>query len=226
MKRGGSGGRRYGKRNGDGGEDHGPNGYQEIPYRDALLESGEVPLHEIDAFVIPARDENGVGQHISLNIPPYMYRQMQISLRSMRFPYLDIQYLIRHAIHRHMYFLTEIRSSLPSHILSECESLIEVSRDQEFRTRSREAFEAVSNQIEKYCTDGERGEATRLLARVRQAMEGVQSSPWKSRFMVQLMRRYSHLISVADGGTAPESLNTITGAVNGSTDHESAPKFH
>ena len=120
----------------------------DIPFRDADLDNGEIPVDELDTFVIPGTDERGIGEHTHMRLPPYIRRQIKIILTSNRFPYLNESALIRHAIVRHLYWLVDLRSSIPKHILPALAGMLEVCRDDEMRIQIEHVFERIDSRTD------------------------------------------------------------------------------
>lgn len=173
----------------------------DIPYRDADTDvlvqcptcgslHAEVPIEELDTFVIAGRDDRGAHMTVHVSMPPAMVRAMQIILRSLRFPYVDVASLIRHAIKRHVYWITAQRNSIERHILPTLESITEVARDDDMRTRVEEALARTEAQIDRHMRSGESAEALKMLASIRSKLEGVQDSTWTRRFRTEIEHKY------------------------------------
>lgn len=179
------------KREDDGNED---SGNHSVPFQDANLELGEIPLDDIDTFVVPARDEKGAYTTIHLNIPPHMYRQLQIVVKSGRFPYLDISDLTRHSLMRHIRFCVDIRESIPKHVYTSLEALMEVCRDNELRLRVAAAFEEIDRQITGHLNRLEIPDAIRLLTILKNRVDVVPSSPRQVTLRNGILRRFGYVL--------------------------------
>lgn len=174
--------------------DDGDSGNQSVPFQDANLELGEVPLDDIDTFVVPARDEKGAYTTIHFNIPPQMYRQLQIVVKSGRFPYLDVSDLLRHAAMRHLRFCVEIRESIPGHVYTATEALMEVARDNELRLRVAAAFEEIDRQITGHLDRLEIADAIRLLTILKNRIDVVPPSPRQQTLRQGILRRFGYVL--------------------------------
>lgn len=150
----------------------------------------EVPIEEIDTFVIAGRDDRGAHMEVRISMPPAMVRAIQIIVRSLRFPYIDVASLIRHAIKRHLYWTTALRNSIPRHILPGLEAVMDVARDDDMRTRVEEALARTESQIDRHMRSGESAEALKMLASIRAKLEGVQDSTWTRRFANEIDHKY------------------------------------
>lgn len=165
----------------------------DIPFIDANEELGEVALERLDSFVVPARDEKGQQVPVHFHMPPYMERQLQIIIRSMRFPYSRPADFIRHAVNRHIHWCVGIRQSIPKHMVPAIEAILEVCRDNELRMAVEAALERIELQVQAHIQEGETAEAYRLLALVRSKLEDVQDSTRLRKFKRELDMKYQHL---------------------------------
>ena len=173
----------------------------DIPYRDADAEvlvpcptcgslHAEVPVEELDTFVIAGRDDRGAHMTINISVPPAMVRACQIIVRSLRFPYIDVAALVRHAIKRHVYWITAQRNSIERHMLPSLESIMEVARDDDMRTRVEEALARTEAQIDRHMRSGESAEALKMLGAIRSKLDNVQDSTWTRRFKGEIEHKY------------------------------------
>lgn len=165
-----------------------------VPFEDGHPELGELPLDDIDSFVVPARDEKGAYTTLHVNVPPYLYRQLQIVVKSGRFPYLDVSDLARHALTRQLHFCVGIRQSIPQHIYTSTEAIMEVCRDNELRLRVSAAFEEIDRQITGHLDRLEIGDAIRLLNILKNRSDGVPHSPRQHHLRSGILRRFGHVL--------------------------------
>lgn len=193
----------YRQRGGGDDDSRGKKNFTDIPYQDANIDLGEIPLDDIDTFIHPARDEKGVGSRMSFNVPPHVERQIQIIIRSCRFPYLRDSDFIRHAIYRHIHFCTQLRQSIPKHIIPMLDSIGEVCRDQEYNERMREAFERINQRVTHLQNSGDLQESTRLLNIVKERIDSVPPSHWQQKFKQEFEKRYQTNISSMGMAMAP-----------------------
>lgn len=183
------------KNNDDDSGDYGKGlGNHSVPFVDANLELGEVPLDDIDTFVIPARDEKGAYSTVHINVPPHMFRQMQIVVKSGRFPYLDVSDFVRHACFRQLGFCIAIRQSISKHVYTATEALLEVCRDNELRLRVAAAFEEIDRQITGHMNRLEISDAIRLLTILKNRVDAVPSSPRQATLRNGILRRFGYVL--------------------------------
>jgi hypothetical protein len=168
-----------------------PNHLSGVPFRDASPDTSEVPLDQLDSFVIPAQDQNHVSEPIHFRIPPYLKRYAKIIIMSGRFPYLDVEDLIRHALTRHITWLCSIRESIPQHLRASMHQLAEVCADDELRMQVEQVFERAEERVKYHMARGDQGEVVRLLTLMRSRMKGVHESARMREFMERFDKVYS-----------------------------------
>lgn len=161
-----------------------------VPFRDAIDGTNEIPLDQLDCFVVSAQDQNHVSEPVSFRIPPYLKRYCKIIVASGRFPYLDIEDLIRHAITRHVDWLCQIRETLPQHIRPAMHQQVEVCADDELRTQVEQVFNRAEERVKYHMARGDSAEVIRLLNLMKSRMYGVQQSSRMREFTERFDKLY------------------------------------
>jgi Arc/MetJ-type ribon-helix-helix transcriptional regulator len=170
--------------------------HSEIPYIEADPEQGELPLDELDTFIIPARDEKGVSVPVNLHIPPYLERQVEIIVASRRFPYLRVSDFVRHAVTRHCGWLMDIRYSIPRHMASTLATVHDALRDEEFSLQVEQSFIRMDHILAGHINRGDKTEAIKLYVRVRSRIMEAAPCSWKDRYLKEFDSKYSYLLAV------------------------------
>lgn len=168
----------------------------EVPYIDAKTEHGEIALDDLDTFVIPARDEKGTSMPVSLQVPPFLDRNMEIVISTRRFPYLRVSDLIRHAVVRHLAWLSGIRQAVPRHMVPTMAALSEMLRDEEFRLEAEQTFMKLEKVIGRHLAKGDKGEAIRLYIRFRTMLNQAEECPARDRLLSEIDTKYAPLIQI------------------------------
>lgn len=150
----------------------------EIDFLDADSEGNEVPLNDLDTFIVPARDSKGFSEPFHLSLPPIVLRHVDHIIRSHRFPYLRRGDLVRHAIVRHIRWLISIRESIPRHMLIALEAMMEDCRESEQRIRVQEALARIEERVKFHLEQGDTGEALRLLSVMRARVDESFTDYW------------------------------------------------
>jgi hypothetical protein len=170
-----------------------------VNYRDADHDSGEVPLVQIDNFFVPGRDDKGASQPITLHVPPFFARCLDVMIHSKRFPYANREDLLRHAGLRHLRWLSGIRTTVAPQMIPELDAILEVHRDAEFRMRMEKAFRDLDRLVEIYVRSNEQGEAVRIINLIMTRMHKVESSARHREFIANCLRRYSQVMAGVPG---------------------------
>ena len=173
-------------------DNDGPDTTYAVPYKDANPESSEVPLDDIDNFIVPGRDEHGAHQTITINCPPLLVHQIDVIVRSQLFPYINREAFVRHAIVRQLRWCQIIRpEQLPQHIAPTIESLLERCFQSQMRKKVQAAFEALRETLLQCEKDGEWLEVMRLCYYVREKLQGVDpGSVWQRRAWKRFMAEF------------------------------------
>lgn len=191
--------------------DDGPNDSFEVPYRDAQPGSSELPLDELDNFIVPGRDEHGAHQTVSFNAPPLLVHQIDVIVRSQLFPYINRESFIRHAAVRQMRWLQSIRpESLSQHIAPEMESILERCFQSQMRKKVQAAFEALRETILQAEHDGEWPEVLRLCYYVRERLSSVApGSVWQQRAWRKFMGEFGGYMQEATYHLQKMNMNNV-----------------
>lgn len=166
-----------------------------VPFVDAQGE-GEIPLAQLDEFIVPGRDDKGGQASITINIPPGLDRQIEVLVHSHRFPYATKRDLVRHAILRHAGWLLGIRQTVPKHFMAFAETSIEICRDDELSMKMEQVFTMLDDRISEHMAVGDHSEVTRLLTMVSQKLRELRPSAWTKRFTERFYKKYKSYLSV------------------------------
>jgi hypothetical protein len=168
----------------------GGNHHSGVPFVDAHPETNEVPLDQLDNFIVTAQDQNHISEPVSFRIPPFMKRYAKIIVASGRFPYLDIEDFIRHAFARHVEWLCTIRQSLPQHIRVSMTQQIEVCADDEMRMQVEQVFTRAEERIKYHMARGDMGEVVRLVNLMREKFNHTHASARMREFKERFDKTY------------------------------------
>ncbi len=160
-----------------------------VPFEDASGE-GELPLKELDEFVIPGSDDKGRKVTVTFNIHPNLDRQIDVLLNSKRFPYANRRDLLRHAAARHCAWLLSIRKTVPYHYMSMFEADAELIREDEAGMKMERVFLALEDRVNDHVAKGEHGESLRLISQIHQHLLRLKPSLWARRFGERFLSKY------------------------------------
>lgn len=180
-----------------------------IPYIDADTGEGEMPLAELDEFVIPGSDDKGRKVTVTFNVHPALDRQIDVILASRRFPYANKKDLFRHAVARHCGFLLDIRTKVPRHFMAMFDLDLEIVKDDEASTKMEQVLLALSSSVDEHVQRGEHSEAIRLISQIQQNLSRLKPSTWQKKFSERFFSRYAGWLHV-DVPALPPSDETET----------------
>jgi hypothetical protein len=165
-----------------------------LPFEDA--EEGEMPLTELDEFLVAGRDDKGGQVTVSVNVPPIFDRQLDVILHCRRFPYANKRDIVRHGMIRHCTWLHTIRKSIPRHIMSSLDATVEVCRDDEIATKIEQVFIALADRVAEHTGRGETSEAVRLISIVQQKLRDLKPTSWAKVYGERFNAKYGSYLHV------------------------------
>jgi len=171
-----------------------------MPFEDSTEGDGEMPLSQLDDFIVAGRDDKGGQVTITVNVPPAIDRQLDVILACRRFPYANKRDIVRHAIIRHFIWLHLIRQSVPRHIMSALEAILEECKDDEVLMKMEQVFLTLQGRIADHEAHGDVLEATRLVSIVNQKARELKPSAWVRRFMDRFLPRYGSYLRINRNG--------------------------
>lgn len=180
-------------------DNHESQGDYSVPYIDAKPGTSEVPLDELDNFIVPGRDEHGAHQPITVNCPPLLVHQVDIIVRSQLFPYINREAFVRHAMVRQCRWLQGIRpEQLQQHLSPAIEAILERCFQSQMRKKVAAAFEGLRETILQCENDGEWLEVLRLCYYVRDRLKAVDpASVWQKRAWNKFIHEFGHYMNQA-----------------------------
>lgn len=152
------------------------------------------------SFRIPASDGKGHTSRVFCRVQPRHHAAIESIVSSRQFPYRTKGDLFRHAIHRHMAYLSSLDKTIKS-FTSQVDAIIEVVREEQFQIEFDETINKISSTVTALLSGGGGGE-TQARSMVLRIMNHVNEMPdrdefWRERFRRELRRRYDFLISKA-----------------------------
>jgi len=170
-----------------------------VDFKDADMEAGEVPLNELDNFFVPGRDEKGASQAITIHVPPYLARCLNVLVHSKRFPYVSLEELVRHAAVRHAFWLNAIRVTIQPQMMPMLDMVLEANKDAEFRIKAESAMRLIDGKIDYYMRANEVGEAVKLIGFIMHRVREVEGSAKQREFMRLCMMKYAPVMAGVKG---------------------------
>jgi hypothetical protein len=148
-------------------------------------------------FIIPASDSKGHSERAWCRLSPGHDRQLDIVLRSRRFPYRTKGDIIRHAIVRTLKWL-ESMEDVPS-VLGQVDMMMDILRDEQMQQEFIAMFEAMQRVIGNHVSAGATGEARRLVAKMKMQIQKMPDGHWKNRYHEELDTKFGYLLEAQSG---------------------------
>lgn len=174
--------------------------------------------HEVEAgvysqkeFLLPGTDAAGHSKTFGFDCPPGYSNEVSTVLASKRFPYKTSGQLMRHALHRHLVWLTKLEGDLPND-LELLESAGQMIAHQELLLDQVRVMNQLSDVVVALLAQpGLRGEAVRMVWDFREKMQKLDEPAWRERMLTEIEGRWGNLltsrrISLVPSKTAEEDV--------------------
>lgn len=146
-------------------------------------------------FRVAASDTKGHSSRQYFRCMPSMARLVEQTVQGGRYPYRTKGDLLRHALHRHIKWLEEVRG-VPS-VTREVDAILDIMRDEEFHCDFVAVFDKMGERISSHISSGCSGEARRLLLQVLRHVEEMPDGHWRDKYKRELESKYGHIIADA-----------------------------
>jgi hypothetical protein len=167
------------------------------PWRDFEFTKEQLK-YDPDEFLVPAQDSKGHSCRELVRMPPGMERDMEILLESKRFPYRSKSDLLRHAVLRHLKWLSTLEPDFPVHYLVALQMMQTVATDDLYRAEMARTFHELDTRIQSLLNSGEQVEAMRMISRAKGHMESQADTPAKDRLKKAFQDRYGHFLRAGE----------------------------
>lgn len=154
-------------------------------------------------FRISASDTKGHSARQWFRCIPAMSSELEKVIQSRQFPYRTKGDILRHALHRHIRWLSSI-GDLPS-VSGQVDVILEIMRDEEMNNDFTLVFAKLEERIAKHIGEGSNREAMRLLLIVQNHINSMPEGFWKSRYQSEIKKKYSGMIK----GSTKASLSNM-----------------
>ena len=120
-----------------------------------------------------------------------MARQIEQIIQSKQFPYRTKGDFLRHALHRHVRWLSTL-GEVPS-VMGQVDTILEIMRDEEMNNDFSLVFAKLEERINSYLSDGDSKEAARLILLIKSHIAEMPSGFWKTKYTKRLNDRFGRL---------------------------------
>jgi len=161
-----------------------------------VVKSEQEGVPSPDEFRVPASDTKGHSARQWFRCVPSMARQLEQTIQSRQFPYRTKGDILRHALHRHMKWLSSIEG-VPS-VSGQVDVILEIMRDEEMSNDFTLVFDKLAERISKHMEEGSNREAIRLLLIVNNHVNAMPEGFWKNKYQSEIRRKYGSLMKGSD----------------------------
>ena len=149
-------------------------------------------------FVIPASDGKGHSVKLTFRVIQAYLRRINVVISSKKFPYKTASDLLRHALHRHLDFLSQLEPEIPVDLAS-IEFVNEIINAERERIDFGKSFDQLSLTIQDLLARGARGEVKRLILKVSSQVERMEEGYWRDWYSQEIKNRFGHLLEEEKG---------------------------
>lgn len=141
----------------------------------------------------PSSNAQGKGQPYQFRGVPELKFWMDQIIHSHRFPYPTEQYILRHAIHKHMDWLQGFPGCprAPGTVQLEMMRILE---EEEYDQQFSMLLTRTDGQIAKALSSGNPAAAERLISRLWNAIKQLAPGPWREKYLGEFNYRYGKFL--------------------------------
>ena len=161
--------------------------------RASLKPSDTKKNYNLKDFVFPASDPGGVSARLQFRCSPGYARRVDIIVHSRRFPYKTPTDIYRHALDRHLKWLSELEPGLPLD-LPTLEVVNKITREQRERQQFMKSFAELKPTLFDLIGAGAEGEAARIVGEVLTEVQRMEPGHWRDKFLEEVTRHFGHLL--------------------------------
>ncbi len=159
--------------------------------------------YDPDGFVTPSQDTKGHSAKFWFRAPEGLEAQVGIIMAARRFPYKTASDLYRHALVRHLQWLSTLEPEMKS-VMSQVQVVLNLMREEQFNLEYQGVFEEVSRTVSRYLAGGHEVEARRVVERCQSEFEAMPEGFWRDQYTGELSRRFGYLMQQSQSQSQTE----------------------
>ncbi len=154
--------------------------------------------HDLDGdynpadFIISAQDHQGHSERIYCRVQPQHARHVSVIHKSGKFPFRTEGDLMRWAVIRGLKVLDKLDQT--NGFIQAADAINEIMRQQTYMQEFTDMFANMEKVVSKYVSDGDKGEARKLLSTVLVKVRAIEEPHWKKKCEAEVLRRFGHLL--------------------------------
>lgn len=156
---------------------------------------GKRPGPDPDSFIFPASDDQGHGVKLWVRVPPGLSQQINNVVASKAFPYRNTGELMRHAMHRHLGYLSVISPVPIPSVMGQSDAILELCRQEEYSASFGTTMTQVTAQVNRFMGQGELPEARRFLLKVKGNILRMPQGYWREKYLAEFAHQFGSLLN-------------------------------
>lgn len=120
-------------------------------------------------------------------------RQIEIILSAKKFPYITKGDLLRHALHRHLDYLTRLQPSMPS-IMPAIEAIREITRQEADMAKFGGTLDEIQGTINRLLGHGRIDQARALVNQIYYKAKKIADENWRDHYLTTIYKDYGFLL--------------------------------
>jgi len=153
---------------------------------------------EYKGFVIPARDAQGHSTKVGCRCNHAYVRRTNIVISSKKFPYKTPSDLYRHALDRHLKYLSQLEPGMGVEMAS-IEVVNEIINAEQEGIDFGKSFNKLSQTVQDLLSRGAQDEAKRLVLEVSGKVDSMGKGYWRDWYSQEIKTRFGYLLKGAKG---------------------------
>ena len=165
--------------------------------QDNLPTPNEYGKYDPADFIIPASDAKGHSERVWCRLQPGHDRQLDIILRSRKFPFHTKGDIIRWATVRGLRILEQMED-VPS-VMKQVDMMMDVLSDEQLNQDNMVVFEKMRERVSAYIASNSNGQARRLVARQKMYAMDIPDEYWRGVYLERIEKEFGYLLESGGG---------------------------
>lgn len=132
-------------------------------------------------WIHPPADTKGHSVKLQLRCPPMIGRQIELALNTKFFPYRSGSDLIRHALYRHLQWLTQNAKPMPS-LMTQVDAMLDVVRDDQLLLEQQNVLGKLQEQCQRHLGNGDGAQAKRIIETAMASINAMPPGGWRDSY--------------------------------------------
>lgn len=145
----------------------------------------------------PSTDTKGHSIKLQFRSPAAIGRQIELCLNSKFFPYRSSSDLIRHAVYRHLQWLTTNAKHVPS-VMAQVDAMLEVTRDDAMFLEQKTVLSQLQEQCQRHLGLGDGESAKRVISIAVANINTLPPGSWRDSYRARFNQMFQWALQPAE----------------------------